>query len=87
MTPTSPTTAWKIGEKCNDPLQMYLADIYTVCVNVAGVPALNLPCGFDSKNLPVGFQLIGNFFEESKILSIGHQYQQLTDYHTQKPQL
>lgn len=87
LAPVSPTTAWKIGEKSNDPLQMYLADIYTVCINVAGVPSLALPCGFDSKNLPIGMQLIGNFFEESKILSIGHQFQQLTDFHLQKPQL
>lgn len=87
LAPCSPTTAWKIGQKSNDPLQMYLADIYTVCVNVAGIPSLAVPCGFDSNNLPVGLQLIGNFFEESKILSIGHQFQQLTDFHLQKPQL
>ena len=87
LAPCSPTTAWKIGEKCNNPLEMYLADIYTVCINVAGVPSLALPCGFDSQKLPVGFQLIGNFFEESKILSIGHQYQQITSFHTEVPKL
>lgn len=87
LAPVSPTTAWKIGEKSSNPLQMYLADIYTVCINVAGVPSLAIPCGFDSKNLPIGMQLIGNFFEESKILSIGHQFQQLTDYHLQKPKI
>lgn len=85
LTPTSPTTAWPIGQKANDPLAMYLADVFTVCVNVAGLPAIALPCGFDSKNLPIGFQLIGNYFEESKLFSLGHQYQQLTDYHLQKP--
>jgi len=87
LAPVSPTTAWDIGSKANDPLQMYLVDAFTVCTNVAGVPSLALPCGFDNQKLPIGFQLIGNFFEESKIMSIGHQYQQLTDFHNQKPQL
>lgn len=87
LAPVSSTTAWKIGEKASDPLKMYLVDAYTVCINVAGVPSVALPCGFDSKDLPIGFQLIGNFFEESKILSIAHQYQQSTDYHLQKPKL
>ncbi len=87
LAPVSTTTAWKIGEKVNDPLQMYLADAYTVCINVAGVPSVAIPCGFDSQKLPIGFQIIGNFWQESKILSIAHQYQQLTDYHLQKPKL
>jgi len=87
LAPCLPTVAWDIGAKANDPLQMYLADIYTVCINVAGVPSVALPCGFNSQNLPVGFQIIGNFFEESKILSIGHQFQKLTDYHLQSPKL
>lgn len=87
LSPVSPTTAWPIGQKANDPLAMYLADIYTCLVNVAGLPSLALPCGFDTKGLPIGFQLIGNYFAEDKLLSIGHQYQQLTDYHLQKPKL
>jgi aspartyl-tRNA(Asn)/glutamyl-tRNA(Gln) amidotransferase subunit A len=87
LAPVSPTTAWPLGQKVNDPLQMYLADVYTVCVNVAGLPALALPCGFDDKNLPIGFQLIGNYFTEDKLFSIGHQYQQNTDFHLQKPKL
>lgn len=87
LAPVSPTTAWDIGAKSNDPLQMYLVDAFTVCTNVAGIPSVALPCGFDSQNLPIGFQLIGNFFEESKILSVAHQYQQITDYHQQLPQL
>ncbi|MDD4785096.1 MAG: Asp-tRNA(Asn)/Glu-tRNA(Gln) amidotransferase subunit GatA [Candidatus Shapirobacteria bacterium] len=87
LAPVSPTTAWDIGAKVNDPLQMYLVDAFTVCTNVAGVPSVALPCGFDNQNLPIGFQLIGNFFEESKILSIAHQYQQFTDYHLQTPNL
>lgn len=87
LTPVSPTTAWPIGQKANDPLQMYLADVLTVSVNVAGIPALSLPCGFDSQGLPVGLQLIGNYFEESKLFSIGHQFQQLTDFHLKTPKL
>ncbi len=85
LAPVSPTTAWPIGQKANNPLEMYLADVYTVCVNVAGLPSLALPCGLDDNNLPIGFQLIGNFFEEKTILSIGYQYQQLTDYHLAAP--
>jgi len=87
LTPVSPTTAWPIGQKANDPLKMYLADVLTVNVNVAGLPALSIPCGFDNKNLPVGFQLIGNYFEEDKLFSLGHQFQQITDFHTYKPKL
>ncbi len=87
LTPVSPTTAWPIGEKSNDPLAMYLSDVFTVCVNVAGLPSIALPCGFDSKNLPIGFQLIGNYFEESKLFSIAHQYQKLTNYHLQAPKI
>jgi len=85
--PVSPTTAWDIGAKANDPLQMYLSDAFTVCINVAGIPSVALPCGFDSQSLPIGFQLIGNFFEEAKILSIAHQYQQFTSFHKQEPKL
>lgn len=85
LAPVSPTTAWPIGQKANDPLGMYMADVYTVCVNVAGLPSLALPCGFDDSKLPIGFQLVGGFFEEEKILSLGFQYQQLTDYHLYTP--
>jgi aspartyl-tRNA(Asn)/glutamyl-tRNA(Gln) amidotransferase subunit A len=87
LAPVSPTTAWDIGAKSNDPLQMYLADAFSVCINVAGIPSVALPCGFDSQNLPIGFQLIGNFFEESKILSVAHQYQQITSFHQEEPKL
>lgn len=88
LAPVSPTPAWPIGEKTNDPLKMYLADVYTVCTNVAGLPALALPGNSPSKNtLPIGFQLIGNYFDEAKLFSIGHQYQQLTNYHLKHPEL
>ena len=70
VTPTSPTTAFKLGEKLDDPLKMYLSDIYTVSVNLAGLPAISIPCGTDSKGLPIGMQIIGRPFDESFILGI-----------------
>ncbi|NVM35522.1 MAG: Asp-tRNA(Asn)/Glu-tRNA(Gln) amidotransferase subunit GatA [Candidatus Lokiarchaeota archaeon] len=77
--PTMPSTAFKVGELINDPLQMYLADILTCPVNLAGIPALSLPCGFDSYNMPVGFQIIGDYFDEKGILNIGYQLEQVLD--------
>ena len=77
--PTAPTTAFKLGEKVDDPLAMYLSDIYTVAVNLAGVPAISVPCGFIEKegvNLPVGLQIIGQQFGESKILQAAHNFEQ-----------
>ncbi|MFX1446127.1 MAG: Asp-tRNA(Asn)/Glu-tRNA(Gln) amidotransferase subunit GatA [Promethearchaeota archaeon] len=74
--PTMPTTAFKIGELIDDPLQMYLMDILTCPVNLAGLPALSIPCGFDNNELPIGFQIIGNYFDESGILNIGYQLEQ-----------
>jgi len=84
MGPTSPSTAFKIGEKSDDPVQMYLSDIYTLAVNLAGLPGMSIPCGFADK-LPVGLQLIGNYFAEAKLLNIAHRYQQVTDWHVQHP--
>jgi aspartyl-tRNA(Asn)/glutamyl-tRNA(Gln) amidotransferase subunit A len=84
MGPTSPSTAFKIGEKTDDPVQMYLSDIYTLAVNLAGLPGMSIPCGFADK-LPVGLQLIGNYFAEAKLLNIAHRYQQVTDWHVQHP--
>ena len=83
--PVAPTTALKIGESLSDPLQMYLGDIYTVMINLAGLPAASVPCGFDSKGMPVGMQLIGHYFDETKILGAAHAYQQVTDWHKRKP--
>ncbi len=76
LTPTSPVTAFKIGEKSNNPLEMYLADICTVSINIAGVPAISIPCGVDSENMPVGMQLIGNKFQEEKILNAAYTFEQ-----------
>ncbi len=87
MMPTSPTTAFKVGEKTADPLQMYLSDVYTIAVNLAGVPAVSVPCGFDSKNLPIGLQIVGSTFEEEKLLRISKMFEKQTDYCKRKPQL
>jgi len=76
--PTAPTTAFKIGEKNNDPLEMYLGDVYTVAVNIAGLPAISIPCGFDDNKLPIGLQIIGKAFDERKILQLAHAYEQKT---------
>ena len=86
ITPTSPTVPFKIGEKTDDPLQMYLSDVCTLPINIAGVPALSIPAGF-SEGLPVGMQIIGKPFAEETIMKIGHAYQQATDWHKQKPEL
>lgn len=87
VTPTSPTAAFKIGEKADDPLQMYLSDIFTISVNLAGVPGISIPCGFTSGNLPVGLQLIGRHFDEETILRMAYAYEQSTDWHKRRPNL
>ena len=86
LTPVAPTTAPKLGESLGDPLQMYLSDIYTVSVNLAGLPAISMPCGFDRKGMPVGAQLIGAPLMEQKVLNAAHAFQQDTDYHTKRPE-
>jgi aspartyl-tRNA(Asn)/glutamyl-tRNA(Gln) amidotransferase subunit A len=85
MGPTSPTTAFRIGEKMGDPVRMYLNDIYTIPANLAGLPGLSIPCGFDAKGLPVGLQMVGNYFSEARMLGIAHRFQQATDWHTRAP--
>ncbi len=82
--PTAPTTAFRLGEKTDDPVTMYLSDIYTIAVNLAGLPGLSLPAGF-SDGLPVGLQLIGNYWSEARLLNVAHRYQQATDWHRQVP--
>ncbi|MBI2381592.1 MAG: Asp-tRNA(Asn)/Glu-tRNA(Gln) amidotransferase subunit GatA [Gammaproteobacteria bacterium] len=84
--PTSPSPAFRIGEKSDDPVSMYLNDIYTIAINLAGLPAMSLPCGFVN-GLPVGLQLIGNYFAEGRLLNAAHQYQQVTDWHSRAPAL
>ncbi|GAB1413567.1 Asp-tRNA(Asn)/Glu-tRNA(Gln) amidotransferase subunit GatA [Candidatus Desulfobacillus denitrificans] len=86
MGPTSPTTAFRLGEKAADPVQMYLSDIYTIAVNLAGLPGMSLPCGF-AGGLPVGLQIIGDYFGETRMLNAAHQYQLATDWHIRRPEL
>ncbi len=83
--PVAPTTAWTIGAKSNDPVAMYLEDIFTLGVSLAGLPGMSVPCGFGAGNLPVGLQIIGNYFDEARMLGVAHQYQQVTDWHTRRP--
>ncbi len=86
MGPTSPSTAFKLGEKGDDPVQMYLSDIYTIAVNLAGLPGMSIPCGFGANSMPVGLQIIGNYFDEARMLNVAHQYQQVTDWHQRSPE-
>ena len=83
--PTSPSVAFNIGEKSDDPVKMYLNDIYTIAANLAGLPAMSIPCGFGERNLPAGLHMVGNYFAESRMLNAAHQYQRATDWHTRAP--
>lgn len=85
LSPVAPTSAYKIGENVDDPMKMYMGDIYTVSVNLAGLPAVSLPCGFDGQGLPVGLQLIGDTFSEEKLVSTAKAYQHRTDFHKRNP--
>ena len=87
VTPVAPTTAFRLGEKTADPLTMYLSDIFTISVNLAGLPALSVPCGFDRAGLPIGLQVIGRPFDEATVLRVGHAYEQSTDWHRRRPPL
>jgi len=86
LCPTTPEVAFKKGEKTDDPVSMYLQDIYTISLNLAGLPGMSIPAGF-SQGLPVGLQLIGNYFEESRLLNVAHRFQQVTDWHLQSPEM
>jgi len=83
--PVAPTTAFRLGEKIDDPLAMYLGDVYTTSVNLAGIPGISIPCGFDAAGLPIGFQLMGPPFGEETLLAAAHQYQLVTDHHVRSP--
>ena len=87
VTPVTPTPAFKLGEKSEDPLQMYLSDIFTISVNLAGVPAISIPCGFSKAGLPIGLQIIGRPFEEETILRAAHAYEQATSWRAKKPNI
>ena len=87
MGPSTPTVAFGLGEKTSDPIQMYLSDIFTISVNLAGLPGLSIPAGFGEGGLPVGLQLIGDYFSEARLLNVAHRYQQVTDWHARVPAL
>ena len=87
VSPTVPTTAFKAGEKTDDPLSMYLTDLMTITVNLAGLPGLSLPCGFDDRGLPIGLQLIGNVLREDQLFQVAYAYEQSTEWHQRTPQL
>ena len=87
MMPVSPTTAFKIGEKVDDPLQMYLSDIYTIAANLAGIPGISIPSGFDEKGLPIGLQILAPTFAEEKLLRIARMFEKETNWHKREPQL
>ncbi|MDO9372028.1 MAG: amidase family protein, partial [Gammaproteobacteria bacterium] len=84
MGPTAPTAAFNLGEKTDDPVTMYLSDIYTIAVNLAGLPAMSIPAGFIGQR-PAGLQIIGNYFDEARLLNVAHQYQKVTDWHQRMP--
>lgn len=87
IAPTSPTTAFRIGEKSDDPLQMYLSDVFTLSMNLAGICGLSLPCGFDGDGLPIGLHVMGPALGEPQVLRVAHVYEQSTDWHTRRPPL
>ena len=84
--PVAPTVAWKIGEKSDDPVANYLADVYTLSTSLAGLPGMSVPAGFGAGHMPVGLQLVGNYFDESRLLGVAHAFQQATDWHTRTPE-
>jgi aspartyl-tRNA(Asn)/glutamyl-tRNA(Gln) amidotransferase subunit A len=87
LTPTAPTPAFRIGEKVDDPLQMYLSDIFTIPCNLAGLPGISIPCGLSKEGLPIGLQILGKPFDEEKVLRVAHAFQQATDWHQRRPPL
>ncbi len=85
MSPTSPSTAFRIGDRTADPVQMYLSDVFTIAANLAGLPGMSIPCGLDMAGLPVGLQIIGNYFSEARMLNVANVFQKQTDWHLRKP--
>jgi aspartyl-tRNA(Asn)/glutamyl-tRNA(Gln) amidotransferase subunit A len=85
MGPAAPSVAFDLGSHTKDPVQMYLDDLYTIPINLAGLPGMSIPCGFGAQGRPVGLQVVGNYFDEARMLSAAHAYQQATDWHTKTP--
>jgi aspartyl-tRNA(Asn)/glutamyl-tRNA(Gln) amidotransferase subunit A len=87
LSPVAPTPAFKIGENVDDPLTMYLSDIFTIPANLAGIPGMSIPCGFSSKGLPIGLQLAARHFDEDALLKVGYNFEQSSNFHIKKPML
>jgi aspartyl-tRNA(Asn)/glutamyl-tRNA(Gln) amidotransferase subunit A len=87
ITPTSPTVAFNLGEKIEDPLKMYLSDVFTISANLAGIPGISIPCGFNKNSLPIGLQILGKPFDEKTILRIAYAYEQNTEWHKRRPKI
>ncbi|MDL1964842.1 MAG: Asp-tRNA(Asn)/Glu-tRNA(Gln) amidotransferase subunit GatA, partial [Deltaproteobacteria bacterium] len=87
LSPVTPTSAFKIGERTKDPLTMYLSDIFTLSANLAGIPGMSVPCGFSSQGLPIGLQIMGKHFNEEKMIKVAYNFEQATDFHKKKPVL
>jgi aspartyl-tRNA(Asn)/glutamyl-tRNA(Gln) amidotransferase subunit A len=85
--PVAPTAAFKIGEKIDDPLTMYLSDIFTISANLAGIPGMSVPCGFSANGLPIGLQIMGNHFNEEMIFRVAYGFEQATEFHKKKPKI
>jgi aspartyl-tRNA(Asn)/glutamyl-tRNA(Gln) amidotransferase subunit A len=86
ITPVSPTVAFKIGEKVDDPLKMYLSDIFTISANLAGIPGISIPCGYSREGLPIGLQILAKAFDETTLLRVAYAYEQNTDWHKREPE-
>ncbi|GAG98606.1 unnamed protein product, partial [marine sediment metagenome] len=86
VTPVSPTVAFKIGEKINDPLKMYLSDIFTISANLAGIPGISIPCGYSREGLPIGLQILTKAFDETTLLRVAYAYEQNTPWHKKEPE-
>jgi len=83
--PTAPSVAFDLGAKRDDPVQMYLDDLYTIPINLAGLPGMAIPCGFGDRGRPVGMQIVGNYFDEARMLAFAHLFQKATDWHSRMP--
>ncbi|MDD3581454.1 MAG: amidase family protein [Desulfobacca sp.] len=86
-TPVTPTPAFRLGEKVDDPLAMYMSDIFTLSANLAGIPGISVPCGLSSQGLPIGLQLLGRHFDEATLIQVAHAFESHTDFHKAKPPL
>jgi aspartyl-tRNA(Asn)/glutamyl-tRNA(Gln) amidotransferase subunit A len=87
LAPVAPSPAFKLGEKLDDPLAMYLSDVFTLPASLAGIPGISVPCGFSSTGLPIGLQILAKHFDEEKLIRVAYNFEQATDHHTKRPEL